>query len=119
MTKRRVALLIEDDADIRELLCARVQRLGFDVETASTGAEGLLLAVDLRPDLVIIDIGLPDIDGWGVIDQLAEDDRTSTIPVIIASVADPIEDASRTVRAHLVKPIKRGALEDAVREALE
>ena len=118
MSSRGVVLLIEDDPDIRELLAARVRRLGLEVVTATTGAAGIQAARDLAPDLLIVDIGLPDIDGWEVIDCLSEDSRTSSIPVVVASIRDPV-DGNHQVRAHLVKPISRGALEDAVMAATQ
>lgn len=114
-----VILMIEDDADIRELLAGRVRRLGVEVATATTGAAGIEKARQLRPDLVIIDIGLPDIDGWKVIDTLSDDELTRDIPVVVASVADPLDENPLTVKAHLVKPIKKGDLENAVIEALQ
>ncbi len=119
MTASAVILMIEDDTDIRELLAGRVRRLGVEVETATTGAAGIEKARELQPDLVIIDIGLPDIDGWDVIDTLAEDERTRDIPVVIASITDPRDETPSGVLAHLVKPIKKGALEEAVIEALQ
>ena len=119
MSRGGVILLIEDDPDIRELLAGRVRRLGAEVHTATTGAAGIAKARELQPDLVILDIGLPDIDGWSVIDSLGEHELTRDIPVVIASIADPLDDTPRAVRAHLVKPIKKGALEDAVIEAIQ
>lgn len=119
MSSAAVILMIEDDPDIRELLAGRLRRLGVEVATATTGAAGLDKARELKPDLVIIDIGLPDIDGWKVIDTLAEDERTRDIPVVVASVSDPLDKNPVGVRAHLVKPIKKGDLEDAVIEALQ
>lgn len=111
--------MIEDDADIRELLAGRVRRLGVEVETATTGAAGIEKARQLLPSLVIIDIGLPDIDGWKVIDTLAEDELTRDIPVVVASVTDPRDENPLGVTAHLVKPIKKGDLEEAVIRTLE
>ena len=119
MSSAPVILLIEDDADIRELLAGRVRRLGTEVHTATTGAAGIAKARELKPDLVIIDIGLPDTDGWSVIDSLSADELTRDIPVLVASISDPLEDTPRAVRAHLVKPIRKGALEDAVVEAIQ
>ena len=114
-----VILMIEDDPDIRELLAGRIRRLGVEVATATTGAAGIEKARQLRPDLVIIDIGLPDIDGWKVIDTLGEDELTCDIPIVVASVADPLDERPVGVRAHLVKPIKKGELENAVIDALQ
>mgnify|MGYP000424450539 CR=1 FL=1 len=119
MSRSAVILMIEDDADIRELLAGRVRRLGVEVETATTGAAGIEKARQLLPSLVIIDIGLPDIDGWKVIDTLAEDELTRDIPVVVASVTDPRDENPLGVTAHLVKPIKKGDLEEAVIRTLE
>lgn len=118
MSSRGVVLLIEDDPDIRELLAERVRRLGLEVVTATTGAAGIKMACDLKPDLLVVDIGLPDIDGWEVINRLADDDLTRDIPVVVASIRDPVA-GTREVRAHLVKPIRRGALEEAVLAATQ
>lgn len=115
---RRLVVMIEDDPDIRELLSSRVRRLGYEVETATTGEAGIRLACELEPAVVVIDIGLPDVDGWRVIDQLAGDERTAAIPVVVASIVDPKDPTPKTVRAHLVKPIKRGVLEEAVADAV-
>lgn len=114
----RMVVVIEDDPDIRELLSSRVRRLGYEVESATTGEAGIRLARDLQPAVVVIDIGLPDVDGWSVIDQLADDERTAAIPVVVASIVDPKDPSPKSVRAHLVKPIKRGALEEAVADAM-
>ena len=119
MTTSAVILMIEDDADIRELLAGRLRRLGVEVATATTGAAGIEKARALKPDVIVIDIGLPDMDGWEVIDTLAEDEGTRNIPVVVGSIRDPQEQNPTGVRAHLVKPIRKGALEAAVIEALK
>lgn len=118
MSTQSVVLMIEDDTDIRELLAARISRLGVKVFTATTGAAGVKMALDLQPDLLVVDIGLPDIDGWEVIEQLAGDDRTNDIPVLVASITDPGEGKAHKIEAHLVKPISKGALEEAVMDAI-
>ena len=116
--KSGVVVIIEDDTDIRELLSSRVRRLGYEVETATTAEAGIRLASELQPAVVIVDIGLPDSDGWSVIDQLAADERTAKIPVVVASIVDAKDPRPKSVRAHLVKPIERGVLEDAIQQAV-
>ncbi|MEE1620504.1 response regulator transcription factor [Zafaria sp. Z1313] len=66
MDERRVAVVVEDDEDIRGLLEAVLQSSGFEVHPASTGLEGVELAAAQSPDLVTLDLGLPDIDGFEV-----------------------------------------------------
>lgn len=66
VTERRTAVVVEDDADIRGLLKVVLQQSGFDVHSTDSGAEGVALVDSHRPDLVTLDIGLPDIDGFEI-----------------------------------------------------
>lgn len=112
-----LVLMIEDDPDILELLAARVRKVGLEVITAVTGESGVALARERKPELIVLDIRLPDIDGWEVIDRLATFPETADIPVLVASIVDPPgPHEAPTVRAHLVKPIAKGRLEMAVLE---
>ena len=72
MVDARVGLVIEDDHDIRELVRTVLTHAGFDVTVASSGAEGVLFAKDLNPDVITLDLGLPDIDGFEVSRQIRE-----------------------------------------------
>lgn len=66
MEERRVAVVIEDDEDIRGLLVALFTQSGFDVHEASKGAEGVSMVEERDPDIITVDLGLPDIDGYEV-----------------------------------------------------
>jgi DNA-binding response OmpR family regulator len=72
MSDARVGLVIEDDHDIRELVRTVLTQAGFDVTVASSGAEGVLIAKTLNPDVITLDLGLPDIDGFEVSRQIRE-----------------------------------------------
>src|SRR6478735_4362573 len=72
MSEARVGLVIEDDHDIRELVRTVLSQAGFDVTVASGGAEGVLMAKSLNPDVITLDLGLPDIDGFEVSRQIRE-----------------------------------------------
>lgn len=72
MSDARVGLVIEDDHDIRELVRTVLTQAGFDVTVASSGAEGVLVAKTLNPDVITLDLGLPDIDGFEVSRQIRE-----------------------------------------------
>jgi len=113
-----VVLVIEDDPDIRALMTHRIAEPGIEVISAGTGEQGLGLAASRRPDLIVLDIRLPGISGWQVIERLNSDDELKDIPVLIASIVDPADEPNDTVRVHLVKPFPRGQLEAAVKEAL-
>jgi len=72
MSDPRVGLVIEDDQDIRELVRTVLTQAGFEVSVASSGAEGVLAAKTLNPDVITLDLGLPDIDGFEVSRQIRE-----------------------------------------------
>lgn len=72
MNDARVGLVIEDDQDIRELVRAVLTQAGFDVSVAASGTEGVLAARSLNPDVITLDLGLPDIDGFEVSRQIRE-----------------------------------------------
>ncbi|WP_197497055.1 response regulator transcription factor [Arthrobacter sp. B6] len=72
MSDPRVGLVIEDDQDIRELVRTVLTQAGFDVTVAGSGAEGVLAAKTLNPDVITLDLGLPDIDGFEVSRQIRE-----------------------------------------------
>ena len=70
MSEVRVGLVIEDDQDIRELVRVVLSQAGFDVHVASTGSAGVTSARELNPDVMTLDLGLPDIDGFEVARQI-------------------------------------------------
>ena len=78
-------LIIEDDDRIRPLIMRSLGERGYAVDSATTGMAGLQRAIDHRPDLVILDLGLPDVDGTQVLSMLR---AVSEVPVIVASARD-------------------------------
>ncbi|MFO7942037.1 MAG: response regulator transcription factor [Bacillota bacterium] len=82
-------LIIEDDGNIRKLLALYLEREGFKVLTAASGEEGLALFSSEAPDLVILDIMLPDIDGWEICRRIRE---KYTCPVIMLTALDSTRD---------------------------
>lgn len=80
----RIAI-IEDDAQIRRFLRISLEAHGYDVEEARDGAAGLTVTADLQPDLVILDLGLPTMDGREVIQRIRE---WSDVPILVLSVRD-------------------------------
>jgi len=80
--RKSAILIIEDDLDIADMLNAYFRVQGYDVSTATWGEDGLKMAQTSHPDLVILDIQLPDIDGFEVARQLRASRRTQDIPII-------------------------------------
>ena len=77
--------IVEDEEDIREILEYCLSREGFEVEAAADGASGLKLIQSKRPDLVLLDLMLPDIDGLEICRQLKANEETSQISIIMVS----------------------------------
>ncbi len=87
----RVLLLIEDDDEFARMLLSVARRLGFKGIVATEGAQALELAKSHRPDGITLDLKLPDMDGWVVLDQLKHDAATRHIPVQVISARDDVE----------------------------
>ena len=114
-----IILLIEDDAQIRRFLRASLLTQGYDLLEAETGREGLALAASRVPDVVLLDLGLPDMEGMEVIHQL----RTwSSVPIIILSARGQERDKVANLDAgaddYLTKPFGVGELLARMRVAL-
>jgi signal transduction histidine kinase/DNA-binding response OmpR family regulator len=108
---QRVVLAIEDDASAAELLRVYLEEAGFTVAIAPDGRTGVEWAESLRPVAIILDILLPDLDGWDVLQRLKRSEATRDIPVIVVSVVDdaPLGIALGAVD-YFVKPVAREAL---------
>jgi DNA-binding response OmpR family regulator len=85
---RPIVLVIEDDDDLARLLGMQIGALGLDVQRAATGGEGLRLAREIHPDLVVLDLGLPDLHGSLVLAELRTQPETHDCPVIATSIID-------------------------------
>ncbi len=85
---RKTILVVDDEEDILELVKFNLTREGFDVETATTGEDALQKAIDRIPDLILLDLMLPGIDGLDVTRKLRADDRTRKIPIIMLTAKD-------------------------------
>jgi CheY-like chemotaxis protein len=81
-------LLIEDNNLIRDMLSRRLQRRGYDVLTAADGEAGVALAASERPDLVLMDISLPGLDGWAAARLLKGTPITAFIPILVLTAHD-------------------------------
>jgi len=88
-------LIIEDDKFLRQLIAQKLLKEGYDVSEAIDGEEGLKKVKEEKPDLVLLDLILPGIDGFEVLSQLGKDESVSQIPVIILSNLGQKEDVER------------------------
>jgi HAMP domain-containing protein/CheY-like chemotaxis protein/signal transduction histidine kinase len=107
----RVLLIIEDDAIFARILLGLARDRGFKGIVALRGAEGLELARKYAPDAITLDLGLPDCDGWRLLDELKSDPATTNIPVHVISGAEQWQRAlDAGAIAHLRKPVTEEAL---------
>jgi CheY-like chemotaxis protein len=121
MTNRRV-LLIDDEDDIREVAQLSLEMVArWDVVTASSGAEGVVRAAADQPDVILLDVMMPDLDGPATFLQLKAEPSTRHIPVILltAKNLDPATDQlARDVVAIIAKPFDPMRLAGQVSAAL-
>ena len=112
-------VLIEDDAEIRRLVAKAMASAGHDIESAATAMEGLEMVVRHSPDIVVLDLGLPDLDGAELLRMVR---AVSAVPVIVATARGDDESVVAVLDAgaddYIVKPFATDQLEARVRAVL-
>jgi PAS domain S-box-containing protein len=106
-----LVLIIDDDASASALVARQLVREGYRVRMASTGEDGLQLAREVRPDAITLDVLMPGLDGWSVLQRLKAEPELAGIPVVMISVLDekPL-GFSLGASGYLTKPVDRNAL---------
>ena len=121
-TGRARVLIVDDAADLRELMTIALQREGFEVLCVETGqAAADLLAVS-HVDIVVLDIQMPELDGWEVLERIRGEPATATLPVIVCTVKGRDDDRERVWRAggdaYVAKPFDIGVLVETISRVL-
>ena len=115
-------LYIEDNEDNILILKRRLGRLGFEVAFAMDGAEGIAMANELQPDLILMDLSLPVIDGWEATRRLKGSPRTNAIPIIALTSHAMVGEKERALAAGCddfdTKPVEFQRLLDKIRALL-
>jgi len=116
-------LCIEDEPEMIDLIRLILSRRGFEVDGADGGIEGLKMIRNNPPDLVLLDLMMPDMDGWEVYQQMKADEKTSNIPVIV--VTAKAQNIDKVLGLHIAKvddyiskPFSPQALLDSVEKVL-
>ncbi len=116
-------LLVEDNEMNRDMLSRRLIRRGYEVLLAEDGESGVRLALDSLPDLILMDLSLPDIDGLEVTRRLKADARTSHIPIIVLTAHAMLGDRQQALAAgsddYDIKPVELERLVGKIRALLE
>jgi CheY-like chemotaxis protein len=106
-----IVLVVDDDPSARELLRRHLQRGGYAVRMAANGQEAIRLARKLQPDVITLDVMMPQMDGWAVLSAMKEDPALAEIPVImVTNVESQSIGFSLGAADYLVKPINRDKL---------
>ena len=116
-------LVIDDEAPIRLLCRVNLEAEGMPVLEAGDGPSGLEAARDGSPDVILLDVMMPGLDGWGVAEALLEDDRTADIPIIFLTARAEFRDRARGLDIggvdYITKPFNPVELAPLVRALLE
>jgi|SRR5688572_5610561 two-component system response regulator VicR len=97
----KTILCIEDESEMIDLIRLILGRKGFDVKGATGGIEGIKMVRELKPDLVLLDLMMPDMDGWEVYQQMKADSTTRDIPVIV--VTAKAQNIDKVLGLHIAK----------------
>jgi len=104
-------LVVDDDADVRTLVCELLARAGYTVSQAPDGREALRLLYDERPDLIVLDVSMPELDGWATLERIRE---LSSVPVVMLSALGAELEKVRALRGgaddYVTKPFGRQEL---------
>jgi DNA-binding response OmpR family regulator len=101
MEKKRRLVYIEDEPEMIDLVRLILNRRGFEITGANGGREGLDLVKKMIPDLVLLDLMMPDMDGWDVYQQMKADETTQNIPVIV--VTAKAQSIDKVLGLHIAK----------------
>jgi len=117
-----LVLLVEDQSELRHLYVQQLELSGFDVIEAENGAEAVTNTEAHRPDVVLMDLSLPVLDGWEATRRLKNDSRTSHIPVVALTAHDGSGELQRATSAgcdwFVPKPCPPDALITEIRRVL-
>ncbi len=119
--KHRI-LVIEDEETVRKNLVRLLDLEGYRVEEAANGAEGVAAALSRKPDLVICDIGMPGLNGFGVLARLRAEPATAGIPFVFLTASAEAQDESTGYKLgadeYVVKPFDTATLTALIRQKL-
>jgi CheY-like chemotaxis protein len=118
---KKKILVVDDEKDIRDILKWFFQSKDYEVIEAEDGKQCLAMMDEVRPDLILMDIMMPDLDGWEVSRRIKEDESYRDIPVSMLSVLSNADDVKKSMDyahadAHISKPIDFYALNNTVKD---
>jgi DNA-binding response OmpR family regulator len=122
MVMRKKILIVEDNSELLELMRLALKHAGFRTATASNGADALKAAKDAAPDLVVLDLVLPELDGFAVCERLRKNPATAGIPIIVltglSSEFARLASLEAGADEYVTKPVSPEALVSTIKQLL-
>ena len=122
MSERPLVLVADDDPDILSLVTLRLERDGYEVIGAPDGERAVEKALERTPDLALIDVSMPKLDGYEVTERLRQHEPTSAIPIILLTARVQDSDVARGIEAgaddYVKKPFSTADLRTRIQAAL-
>jgi DNA-binding response OmpR family regulator len=117
-------LCIEDEAEMSQLVEMILSRQGYDVYVADRGSAGLALVESMQPDIILLDLMMPDMDGWEVYQHLKAQPKTAHIPVVVVTARAQSSEKTVALKVaqvedYIVKPFNPGQLLETVERVLK
>ncbi len=124
MGSEKTILIVDDEPDIVQVIELILKNAGFHVHVATTGKEGVEKAKEIKPDLILMDVMMPEMDGWKACRMIKEDPETKDIIVSMLTVKSQDENKVKSLDEakadwHIAKPIRGQKLLQTVRWLLE
>jgi len=120
--ERKKILVIDDEEDICETAKARLEASNMDVQTALNGPEGIKKAISFKPDFILLDLMMPEMDGFQVCENLKKNKLTKSIPVVVLTCLEDEEAAKKVIskgaNGYMVKPFDKDSLLYTIKEFL-
>lgn len=120
MAENKKILVVEDEEDMRDLVAVRLEVAGFDVLQAEDGEVGLKMIREQKPNLVVLDLMIPKLDGFEVCRMVKFDDQLKKIPIVILSAMTQQRDREKAIEygadAYFIKPFDLGLLITKIKE---
>ena len=121
-TNQKKILIVDDKPDIVEIIQHRLNIYGWEVITSANGREGIEKAANEKPDLIVLDINMPVMNGHDMLDRLRKDPDLKDIPVIMCTMSDQMKDISRAssfnISDYVTKPFNCTDLAEKIKDAL-
>lgn len=119
-TRPKRILVVDDDADVRLIITLLLGAVGYEVDTAEDAYDALLTMYDVHPDLILLDLMLPEKDGWDVIREVRANPETRDLPIVVMSAKiGLIRTGNHGVQGYVSKPLVPLAMLHTLDAALE